>query len=255
MSLNKYQNFLDNLGNTSLNIAVDCVLFSVISGRLKVLINSFQPGLSYMLPGGAIFNHETSDIAANRILFERTGVKNIFLQQFKTFTDPKRFSFESITEELKHENISLPSNVDFPERVITIGYFALVNFNEVHTTGGVLSEENIWTEVNSVPELLYDHNLIITEALEALRKELFFKPIGYNLLPEKFTMPELQRIYEIILDRPLTRSNFQRKMLNWGIYERLEERKEGVSHKRPFLYRFNREKYEEATKQGTNFGF
>lgn len=255
MSLNKYQNYLDNLEPANLNIAVDCVLFSVISDQLKVLINSFQPGLSYMLPGGAIFNYETADIAANRILYERTGVKNIFLQQFKTFTDPNRFSFESLIEELKHENISLPQTIDFPERVITIGYFSLVNFDEIHTTGGALEEENIWTNINNVPELLYDHNLIVTEALNALRKELFFKPISYNLLPEKFTMPELQRIYEIILDKPLTRSNFQRKMLNWGIYERLEERKEGVSHKRPFLYRFNKSKYEEAVKQGASFCF
>ena len=255
MSLNKYQNILDNLGNASLSIGIDCVLFSVISGKLKVLINAFQPGLSYMLPGGVVFNDETADTAANRILYERTGVKNIFLQQFKTFTDPNRFAYSSVVEELKHENISLPSTIDFPERVITIGYFALVNFDEIHTTGGALKEENIWTNINDVPKLLYDHNLIVTEALNALRKELFFEPIGYNLLPEKFTMPELQHIYEIILDRPLTRSNFQRKMLNWGIYERLEERKEGVSHKRPFLYRFNKDKYEEAVKKGANFCF
>ena len=100
----------------------------------------------------------------------------------------------------------------------------------------------------------FDHNQIVNDAVEALRNELYLKPIAYNLLPEKFTMPELQKLYEIILDKKIERSSFQKKMLKWDIYERLEERREGVAHKRPFLYRFDSQKYEEALKQGGRFG-
>lgn len=255
MTTDKKFIYSDYLKNASLTVGVNPVIFSVSENKLKVLLTTFDTRLKKMIPGGVILNNENADDAANRVLKETTGLENIFLKQFHLFSEPDRFSYSTAFEQLNDNTYKPPEDIDIPDRVFTVGYFALVNFNTVHPTGGDLNDINEWIDIYDVSELMFDHNLIITKALDALRKELFFKPIGYNLLPEKFTMPELQRIYEIILDRPLTRSNFQRKMLSWDIYERLEERKEGVSHKRPFLYRFNKEKYEEAVKQGANFWF
>jgi hypothetical protein len=140
-----------------------------------------------------------------------------------------------------------------PERVISIGYFALVNPEMIKLTGSDYQENTTWEDTAHLPELNFDHDRIILEAIEELRKELYFSPVLHNLLPEKFTMPELQNLYEIILGKSLDRGSFQRKMLRWDIFERLEEKKTGVAHKQPFLYRFNREKCDRAMQQGIHF--
>ena len=130
----------------------------------------------------------------------------------------------------------------------------MVNFESIHPTGGVLEEESCWCDLDQLPALEYDHTHILQEALVALRKEVYFRPIIYKLLPEKFTLPELQVLYEVVLAKSLDRGSFQRKMLRWDIFERLEERRGGVAHKRPFLYRFDRKKYQSAIEQGISFG-
>jgi len=196
---------------------------------------------------------EDSDAAAIRILYQRTGVNHIFLKQFRTFTDPDRFSYAELFQRLGMEQQIMDELPLLPERVISIGYFALVNAELIHPTGGEYQENTSWGDAEQLPQLSLDHASIIKQALDALRRELYFKPVLYNLLPEKFTMPELQTLYEIILGKSLDRGSFQRKMLRWDIYERLEERKTGVAHKRPFLYRFNREKYDRAQQQGIHF--
>ena len=238
----------DLFENAELNLSVDCVIFTIKEDSLRVLLTKIVPDSDWMLPGGFIKKDEEADLAASRILLQRSGLSDIFLQQFKIFSDPDRFSFNLLDiDEFKDKSY-------FPDRVISIGYFALVNFESFRLTGGLLHEEAVWAEVEELPELLFDHNDIVQDAREALRKELFFRPIAYNLLPEKFTMPELQKLYEIILDRTLERSSFQKRMLKWDIYERLEERKEGVAHKRPYLYRFDEKKYQLAVKKGLRFG-
>ena len=154
------------------------------------------------------------ETAAIRVLKQRTGLDQIFMQQFKTFSDPDRFSFHSLIKDLGLETID---NAQLPERVISIGFFALVNYELLTLTGGEFEEDTCWAEVKKLPKLMFDHQNIIIEAMESLRKELYFTPIAYNLLPEKFTMPELQKLYEIILGRKLERSSFQKKMLKWDI--------------------------------------
>jgi ADP-ribose pyrophosphatase YjhB (NUDIX family) len=236
-----------------LNTSVDCVIFCIKDSELKVLLTSFSNEIGWMLPGGFIGTLENADSAAERILQERTGAKNVYLQQFKVFSNPNRFSFETLISKMKL-NETEKENIDkLPKRVFSVGYFALVNAESLLLTGGKMEENTFWAAMHQLPELIYDHKEIILEALKALQKELYFSPIAYNLLPEKFTMPELQKLYETILNKKIERSSFQRKMLNWGIYERLEERREGVAHKRPFLYRFDMQKYKQAKKQGNNF--
>lgn len=236
-----------------LSISVDCVLFTIQDQKLKVLLNKPFPELDYFLPGGFILIDEDADAAAIRVLLQRTGVDQIFLKQFRAFTDPGRFSYRTLFQSLGMEQQMIDELPGLPARVTSIGYFALVSSELIQPTGGDFQEDTIWSDTSNLPELHFDHKLIISEAAEALRRELYFKPVLYNLLPEKFTMPELQTLYEIILGKSLDRGSFQRKMHRWDIFDRLEERRSGVAHKRPFFYRFNREKYEGALQQGIHF--
>ena len=141
------------------------------------------------------------------------------------------------------------------QRTISIGYYALVEFSKAIPTADLLSDECVWWDIHELPALLFDHSIMVEQALKTLRMQLNFHPIGYNLLPEKFTMPELQKLYETILDRPLDRRNFQKKMLSLDILERLEERKNVGPHKAPYYYRFHKHKYEQALQAGISFGF
>jgi 8-oxo-dGTP diphosphatase len=253
MELQKlFDTLRNNYDKTEHNISVDCVLFTIKNDRLNVLLAQLFTGKDWVLPGGFIFKNEDTDSAAVRILKQRTGVDNIYLQQFKIFSGPERFPIQALIKELGYEDKFEVS--DFPARVVSIGYFALVNYELLSVTGGEFGEDTTWADVKNLPTVKFDHSEIISEATEALRKELYFKPIAYNLLPEKFTMPDLQNLYEIILDKTLERSSFQRKMLKWDIYERLDEKKTGVAHKQPYLYRFNREKYQLAVRKGIRFG-
>jgi 8-oxo-dGTP diphosphatase len=132
------------------------------------------------------------------------------------------------------------------ERIVSIGYFALVDFSEAIPTPDFLSDEARWWDVRDHPPLLFDHDEMVRRALQTLRTRLSYHPIGFNLLPEKFTMPELQRLYETILGRTLDRRNFQKKIHDLGIVERLPEKKSGVAHRAPYLYRFRVGGYEDA---------
>jgi len=237
-----------------LNLSVDCVIFTIQNAGLKVLLTKLVPVMKWMLPGGFISKSENANQAAHRILKFRTGVDNIYLNQFQIFSNPERFSFSLHMQKVGMSEEDSGFLEQLPKRVISIGYFALVNLESIHPTGGVLEEESCWCDVDDLPELEYDHHQIIKEALMALRKEVYFRPIVYMLLPEKFTLPELQSLYEVILGKSLDRGSFQRKMLRWDIFERLEERRGGVAHKRPFLYRFDNKKYQIAIEQGISFG-
>jgi hypothetical protein len=133
-----------------------------------------------------------------------------------------------------------------PGRDVSVGYYALVEYTKVNPRPDLFSEESRWWNVDEVPRLLFDHNHMIGLALKTLRRQLSYQPIGYNLLPDKFTMPQLQQLYETILGRPLDRRNFQKRMLGYDVLERLEERKPIGPHKAPYLYRFDLKKYQQA---------
>ena len=223
------------------HLSVDCVIFGFHDDQLKVLLMKWKNGGQWCLPGGFVKYEESVDDSAVRTLKERTGLDKIYLQQFHTFGDPNREKGKSI----KIKGVSWINN-----RFVSVGYYALVEYSKVTPQPDILSMECRWWDLQHVPTLIYDHNLIIKKALEALRLDLNDHPVGYNLLAEKFTMPELQRLYETILDKPLDRRNFQKKILGLGILERLKERKLGGAHKAPYLYRFDKRKYAKAIKQG-----
>lgn len=231
------------------HISVDCVIFGFHDNQLKVLLLKWRDWGTWCVPGGFVMRNESLDDSANRTLTERTGLENIFLRQFQVFGDPQRERGK------KPFKIMGSSNSWLMERFITVGYWALVEFSKVTPRADWLSEDCQWWEIDRIPKLIYDHNTIVAKALEALRSSLNDHPVGYNLLPEKFTMPEFQRLYETILDESLDRRNFQKKMIALDILEKLPERKTGGAHKAPFLYRFDKKKYERAMKQRLKLGF
>jgi ADP-ribose pyrophosphatase YjhB (NUDIX family) len=220
------------------NISVDCVIFGFQENQLKVLLLKFRNSEVWSLPGGFIGREEDADDAAKRILWQRTGLENIYLQQFHTFGDLKR----NIGAIEKHEEINLAmgrSKEDLTwlsHRYITLGYYALVEYSKVKVELNDVSDE--------IPALFLDHNKIIKTGLAHLRSSMDTKLAAFNLLPETFTMSELQQVYETILGKELVRTNFQRKMLSLDILERIEKKYTGGAHKAPYLYRLDKKKAE-----------
>jgi 8-oxo-dGTP diphosphatase len=231
------------------HLSIDCVIFGFHENQLKVLLLKWKDIQQWCLPGGFIYKDEHVDDSARRILNERTGLEEIFLNQFHTFGDPAR------EKNKKDSPISPFKNTWLMERFVTIGYYALVEFSKVKPMPDSISDDCQWWDVGKMPKLMLDHSNIVEKALESLRLNLNEYPVGHNLLPSKFTMPELQQLYETILDKKLDRRNFQKKMLSLGILNRLNERKFGGAHKAPYLYRFDQKKYQKAMKQGLKFGF
>lgn len=222
------------------HLSVDCVIFGFHGGELKILLVRWKGADRWCLPGGYVRRDESLDGAAYRVLEERTGLERIYLQQFRAFGGTERG--EGVLRPLLEGlGIELPAELWIFGRTVSVGYVALVDYAEVAPTVDYLSEEVRWWDVRDHPPLLMDHDEILASALATLRTQLEYQPIGRSLLGEKFTMPELQRLYEAVLGTTLDRRNFQRRMLALGIVERLPERKRGVPHRAPHLYRFRRE--------------
>jgi ADP-ribose pyrophosphatase YjhB (NUDIX family) len=231
-------------------ISVDCTIFGFHENILKVLLLKVKHSNKWALPGGFIYKNETIENAAYRVLQERTGVANIFLQQFNAFGEPNRSDYSIHQENYLEFGIKIPKENWLMQRFITIGFYALIDFTEVDLQDAKSNEGAEWIDINKLSNLMMDHESIVLKALEALRTQLAYLPIGRNLLPKKFTMPELQKLYETILDQKLDRRNFQRKMIGFGILNKLSETRKGGAHKAPFLYSFNDKKYQKALKEG-----
>ncbi|MFP4092000.1 MAG: NUDIX hydrolase, partial [Cyclobacteriaceae bacterium] len=227
-------------------LTLDCVILGFHDGQLKVLLLRWKGTQEWSLPGGPIQQHEAIDDAAYRVLRERTCLDMIFLKQFHTFGELPRYDLKVIKEKLKHV---IDPDIWY-ERAISIGYYALVDYSKVSPTPDQYTDECRWWDIDAIPHLLFDHNHIIEFALKALRVELSLQPLGLKLLPEKFTMPELQKMYETILDKTLDPRNFYKKVKSLGILTRLNERKKGGAHKAPYLYCFDQEAYEKRLKEG-----
>jgi len=234
------------------HISIDCVVLGFHENELKVLLLKAKYAGKWALPGGFILKEEHMDVAADRILKERTGLDKIFLQQFYVFSDPARSTKKINQRFLKNVGIKARKSWMF-ERFISVGYSALVDFTKVQPVADIFSEECDWFNIHKIPEMILDHENILKKALDHLRIQLNFQPVGYNLLPLKFTMPELQKLYETILEKKLDRRNFQRKIIDTGILKRLDETKKGVAHKAPFYYKFDLRNYKKALKAGMGF--
>ncbi|GAA4471056.1 NUDIX domain-containing protein [Nibrella saemangeumensis] len=227
-------------------LSIDCVVFGFHEGRIRVLLLRWKGTSEWSLPGGFIRKAESVDAAAVRILRERTGLQQIFLQQFHIFGDAVRYNQEDTWQ-----RIGLPVDLSkWSERTISLGYYALVEYAEVTPRPDLLTDACDWWSLEDLPNLLFDHNRIIAVALENLRRQLPYQPVSH-LLPETFTMPELQRLYETILGRPLDARNFYKKVQASGILQRTDERRKGTPYKSPYLYRFDPGVYPEVVREGS----
>jgi len=220
-------------------ISVDCVIFGFHENQLKVLLLKFQKTDVWSLAGGFVGVDEDVDQAAARVLVERTGLKDIYLEQFYTFGDLER----NVRAENEHRVVSdalagPESDLSWlAKRYITIGYYALVDYSQVIVNPGDVSDAADWVDIASLPNLFLDHTRIVERALAALRQSLDEKLVAFELLGETFTMSEIQTVYETILGKTLVRTNFQRKILSLDILDRIEKKYTGGAHKAPYLYR------------------
>ncbi|AWK03408.1 NUDIX hydrolase [Flavobacterium crocinum] len=218
-------------------ITIDCVIFGFDKGSLEVLLVQHGEGISkgkWGLPGGWIYKKESTDNAAHRLLNELTGLDNIYLEQLKAFGDPDRFPLR---------------------RVITIGYYALVKREDYNIKAGFTASDAQWYKIDSIPDLIYDHNEILDYSLKHLRNRVRQTPIGFNLLPEKFTLLQLMQLYEEILGIEMDKPNFRRKILHMKLLVALDEKQQDVSHRAAQLYKFDPEIYDKLTQKGFNFEF
>jgi ADP-ribose pyrophosphatase YjhB (NUDIX family) len=231
-------------------ISVDCVILGFHEQKLKILLLKMETVNKWALPGGFIKKSEPIEEAAYRVLKERTGVKDIFLQQFHVFGAPDRADASIHQKRYLSYGVKIPKNNWLIQRFITVGFYALVDFNEVKIQSSEQESQCQWIDFEQMNGLMMDHGAIVHKAIETLRTQLAYLPIGKNLLPKKFTMPELQKLYETILNEKLDRRNFQRKLLSFGILNRLTETKKGGAHKAAYLYTFNDKRYQKALKDG-----
>ena len=216
-------------------VATDCVIFGFNGERLQVLLieRGIEPYKGkWAFPGGFLKMGETAEEGALRELREETGLKNAYIQQFYTFSAPHR---------------------DPRERVITIAYYALVKIQEVK--GGDDAASARWFPLNEIPPLAFDHDYILRMATKRLREEIHFQPVGFELLPEKFTLKELQSLYEAILGINFDRRNFAKKMLHLEILVEQDETVWPTPKREAKLYKFNADKYEELKQKGFRLEF
>jgi 8-oxo-dGTP diphosphatase len=221
------------------HIAYDSVIFGFSGESLKILIMKYHNTGLFALPGGFVRRDENLNDAVRRGLKERTGLDNIYLEQFQTFGDLARFQ-PGVMKIILESNGQAPENDYWMlDRFITVAYYALINYNDVNPQPDALSDSINWYDLDELPPLMLDHQTIVESALMTLRENLDRKLVGRNLLPEQFTMQELQRVYEAILGHKLRRTTFQRRMLSMGILRRHEKRFSGKAHKAPYLYSFD----------------
>ena len=230
MSIRQYEH------SDRIAVALDCIIFGFDREGLKLLVvkRDIEPEKGkWSLIGGLLRRDESLDEAAQRILHRLTGLRDIYLEQLLAFGEVAR---------------------DPVERIVSVAYYALINVHQ-HDKELMQKFGAQWFPAKQVPELIFDHQRMVQAAWDRLRHKASHQPIGFELLAEKFTMPELQRLYEAIYDATLDKRNFQRRILAMDILERLDEKQRGTSKKGAFFYRFNQEKYKSMVDEGLRLVF
>jgi 8-oxo-dGTP diphosphatase len=216
-------------------LTVDCVVFGFDEGDLKVLLikRDLDPFRgTWALPGGFVHMDETLEEAAFRELKEESGIERPFLEQLYTFGELDR---------------------DPRGRVVTVAYYGLVKLTDHRVAGSSDASQAAWFAVADVPSLAFDHDTILDVALKRLKAKVRYQPIGFELLPKKFTLSQLQHLYEAILEAPLDKRNFRKKILGTELLQELDEIEQDVAHRAARLYRFDDRKYRQLVRRGFNF--
>lgn len=217
-------------------LAVDSIIFGFnendLELKLLILKRNFEPAEGdWSLIGGFVNPTESIDTAAQRIVLQHTGLENVYMEQLYTFGEHDR---------------------DPGGRIVSVAYFSLIKIKEYDEK---LAKEKgaYWIPLSELPDLVFDHSNMVQKALRKLKIRARTQPIGFELLPEKFTIPQLQRLYEAIYQSPFDKRNFRRKLLSMGLLEKLDEKEKETSKKGAFYYQFNKEKYKELLQRGFNF--
>jgi 8-oxo-dGTP diphosphatase len=216
-------------------LSIDCLIFGFKKNELDILLVQHGEGISkgmWALPGGWIKYSEGIKDSANRILNDLTGVSNIYLEQLKTFGSVDRYP---------------------TKRVITIAYYALVKPENYTLHPGFTAADAKWFKLSEVPKLPYDHSRILETGIKFLKHKVRHEPIGFNLLPKKFTLLQLQELYEAILDQKLDKPNFRRKLMKMNLLHESKEKQKDVSHRAASLYQFDKKTYDELIEKGFTF--
>ncbi|MBC7865462.1 MAG: NUDIX hydrolase [Bacteroidia bacterium] len=216
-------------------LATDCVIFGFDGGELKVLLMERETEDSqstWSLPGGFVYMNETTEESAKRILHEKTGIKNVFVEQLYTFSEVDR---------------------DPRQRVVAVAYYALVNNKKFQIAAGLNAKNVAWFELSKMPKLIFDHSKIVKTALIRLKGKVRYQPIGFELLNEKFTLTQLQQLYEAILETTTDKRNFRKKILSMKLLKALNEKEQNVARKAAQYFSFDKQAYKEFTHSGFNF--
>lgn len=219
---------------TQYYVAVDCVIFGFENDQLKLLLykRDFEPEKGqWSLMGGFLHENENLDMAAYRVLAKITGLRNIYMEQMYAFSEINR---------------------DPAARVLSVGYFSLINIQD-YDFALLKKYGNEWFTIEDLPSLIFDHREIVDKALRKLKARAKNQPIGFELLPENFTITQLRNLYEAIYQCKLDPANFRRKILDMQLLDRLPIKDKSSSRRGAYLYSFNREKYEKFTASGFSF--
>lgn len=214
----------------SYSFSIDCVIFGFKDGQVNILMikRSMEPFLNYWaIPGDLVYPDEDLSVAATRILTELTNISNLDLHQAQTFGDPKRH----------------PQG-----RVITTAYFSLIRIEDFEVEASSFAEEVKWVPVHEVPELAFDHNLILNSTYDLLKRKLSRDPICFDLLPEKFTLNQMQQLFEYVNESEMDKANFRKKIRPIPLID-LGEKQQNVKHRPAKLFSFDSEKYAEISEE------
>jgi ADP-ribose pyrophosphatase YjhB (NUDIX family) len=234
------------------HVSIDCAIFGYHERQLKVLLLKHKFLDGWCLPGGYIRRTETLAEAAGRNVKERTGIEGLFLQQFKTFGDPNRVKLDEFDEEkwFALTGVRITRDNWLIDQTISVGFYAITDFSLSVPQPGLLAEACAWFDIQEVPPLEFDHDEMVREALHMMRVQLYHYPIGYNLLPEKFTLSEIHSLYETLLGKKLDISNFPKKLIALGLLRKTAEKRSIGAHRSPHLYTFDKVRYAEALREG-----
>jgi len=215
-------------------VALDCIIFGFDENELKLLLikRGFEPEKGkWSLMGGFLRKDENLEDAAERVLHQLTGLKKVYMGQLQVFGAIKR---------------------DPAERTVSVAHYALINIHD-HDRELMNKFSAEWFPISKIPDLIFDHNQMVTAAINRLRHKASHQPIGFELLPTKFTMPQLQRLYEAIYETSMDTRNFSKKLLSMGVLVKLQEKQKGFSRKGAFYYQFDQGKYQKSINNGLSF--
>lgn len=219
----------------SFGMSVDCAVFGYSREGLKVLIikRGAEPFKDFWaIPGDLVYPNEDLEAAVQRVLKALTGISNLYMDQASTFGEVNRHPLG---------------------RVITVGYFSLINIDQYNLIANSWASQAQWVPINEIPELAFDHIKIIESSLTRLRKRMRIQPIGFNLLPKKFTLNDIQKLYEDLLGAEFDRANFRKKIQKMKLLQALDELETNVPHRPAKLFKFNQNRYKSLKKKGFNF--